>query len=75
MRVCTGEGSAGPQISSSHIQAGKLTPSDLKQTILEQFHNGKFMHIRPSQKIKKLSDQKYLLTTFIGSHETLKNGN
>ena len=30
---------------------------------------------RPSQKIKKLSDQKYLLTTFIGSHETLKNGN
>ena len=30
---------------------------------------------RPSQKTKKLSDQKYLLTTFIGSHETLKNGN
>ena len=33
------------------------------------------MLVRPSQKIKKLSDQKYLLTTFIGSHETLKNGN
>ena len=30
---------------------------------------------RPSPKMKKLSDQKYLLTTFIGSHKTLKNTN
>ena len=33
------------------------------------------LYVRPSQKTKKLSDQKYLLTTFIGSHKTLKNTN
>jgi len=36
---------------------------------------GDHLTIRPSQKIKKLSDQKYLLTTFIVSNETLKNAN
>ena len=33
------------------------------------------LRVRPSQKMKKLSDQKYLLTTFIGSHKILKNPN
>ena len=30
---------------------------------------------RPSQKTKKLSDQKYLLTTFVWSHKIPKNAN
>ena len=39
------------------------------------FFGDSLLRLRPSQKMKKLSDQKYLLATFIGSHKTLKNTN